>query len=301
MAGETVGFIGAGTIGGPMARRLLETGHELVVHDLRPEALRPLGEAGAATASCPREVAERCRIVLTSLPGPAEVEAVALGERGILAAAQRGDVHVDLSTSSWAMVRRLAEVEARAGVSLVDAPVSGGAAGAAQGTLTVMASGSRAAYERVEPLLRSLGKNVFHLGDSGAGTLVKLANNAVFLCAGLVAQEVFVLAAKAGLDPARLLEVLRTGSAGMYLGLAELFLKRGFDAPIFQLSLAEKDVALALDSARELAVPMPVTAAAHQTYVQALAQGLGPKVFFATLRAIEAAAGAEVPRLEAGS
>ncbi len=300
MASQAVGFIGAGTIGGPMARRLLETGHDLVVHDLRPEALLPLTAAGAREAGSPREVSERCRVVLTSLPGPAEVEAVVQGEHGILASARPGDVHVDLSTSSWAMVRRLAGLEARAGVSLVDAPVSGGAAGAAQGTLTVMASGSRAAYERVEPLLRALGKHVFHLGDSGAGTLVKLANNAVFLCAGLVAQEVFVLGAKAGLEPTRLLEVLRTGSAGMYLGLAELFLKRGFDMPLFQLALAEKDVALALESARELAVPMPVVAAAHQTYLQAMAQGLGSKVFFATLRAIETAASVEVPELEAG-
>ena len=297
-ASEEIGFIGAGTIGGPMARRLLERGHALVVHDVRPEALRPLALAGAHTAASPREVAERCRVVLTSLPGPAEVESVVRGEAGILAGAERGDVHVDLSTSSWAMVRRLAALEARAGVELLDAPVSGGAAGAAQGTLTVMASGSRAAFDRVEGLLRSLGKHVFHLGESGTGTLAKLANNAVFLCAGLVAQEVFVLAAKAGLDPARLLEVLRTGSAGMYLGLAEACLGRGFDAPIFQLALAEKDVALALESARELAVPMPVTAAAHQTYLQALAQGLGSKVFFATLRAIESAAGAEVPKLE---
>jgi len=242
-------------------------------------------------------VAERCRIVLTSLPGPAEVEAVAVGEGGILAGALAGDVHVDLSTSSWAMVRRLAALEAKAGVRLLDAPVSGGAAGAAQGTLTVMASGPREAFERAEPVLRSLGKHVFHLGETGAGTLTKLANNAIFLCAGLVAQEVFVLAAKAGLEPARLLEVLKTGSAGMYLGLAELFLRRDFELPIFALALAEKDVALALDSARELETPMPVVAAAHQTYVQAKAQGHGGKVFFATLRALEAAAGAEVPKL----
>ena len=106
-----------------------------------------------------------------------------------------------------------------------------------------------------------------------------------------------MLATKAGLDPARLLEVLRTGTAGMYLGLAEGWLRRGFDAPIFKLALAEKDVALALDSARELAVPMPVTAAAHQTYLQALGQGLGEQVFFATLRAVEAGAGHEGPKV----
>jgi 3-hydroxyisobutyrate dehydrogenase-like beta-hydroxyacid dehydrogenase len=268
------------------------------VFDLRPEATRELEQAGARRAACPREVAQACRLVFTSLPGPREIEAVVRGEAGLLAGARAGDVHVDLSTSSWQAVRSLRDVEAAAGVELVDAPVSGGAIG--QGTLTVMASGDRAAFERAEPYLRAFARHVFHLGDSGAGTLVKLINNAVFLCAGMLVQEGFVLGAKAGLDPARLLEVLKQSSGGMYAGLAELFFARGFDNAFFQLGLAEKDVALALDSARELRVPLPVTAAAHGVYAESVARGLGPKVFFATLQTLEAAAGVEVPKLPLG-
>jgi 3-hydroxyisobutyrate dehydrogenase-like beta-hydroxyacid dehydrogenase len=195
------------------------------------------------------------------------------------------------------MVQRVAALESEAGVHYLDAPVSGGAMGAAQGTLTVMASGDAGAFARVEPLFAAFAKHVFHLGAPGAGTLVKLINNAIFLCAGLLAQEGFVLGARAGLEPRRLLEILKLSSAGIYSGLVETTLARDFERAFFSLSLAEKDVALALESARSLAVPMPVTSAAHQTYLRALAQGLGGQVFFATLQAIERAAGVEVPAL----
>jgi 3-hydroxyisobutyrate dehydrogenase-like beta-hydroxyacid dehydrogenase len=200
------------------------------------------------------------------------------GKDGLLAGAQAGDIHVDLSTSAFEAVRALAAREAAAGVQLVDAPVSGGVMGAAQGTLTVMASGERAAFERVEKLLGAFGKNIFYLGESGNGTLTKLVNNAIFLCGGLLVQETFAMAAKAGLDP-------------------NLLLGRGFDNAFFQLALAEKDVGLAVASAQGLGVRMPVIEAAHATYARALAMGLGPKLFAATLLAVEEAAGVEVPPL----
>ena len=293
----TIGFIGTGTMGAPMARRLIDAGHALVVCDLRAEATRPLAEAGAEVAPSPREVAARCRVVMSSLPGPAQIESAVRGADGLLAGARPGDVHVDLSTSSWEMVQRIAALERESAVHFVDAPVSGGAVGAVQGTLSVMASGDPEALARVEPLLLAFAKQVFALGASGTGTLVKLINNAIFLCAGLLAQEGFVLGARAGLDPKRLLEVLKASSGGMYAGLAETTLARHFERSFFSLALAEKDVALALDSARALAVPMPVTSAAHQTYLGALAQGLGAQVFFATLQVLERAAGVEVPAL----
>lgn len=296
MATTTIGFLGLGNMGGPMARRLLAAGHALVVHDPHGPAQRALAEAGAEAGASPREVASRCRVVFSSLPGPAQIEAAVRGADGLLAGARSGDVHVDLSTSSWEMVRRIAALEAGSGVHYVDAPVSGGAMGAAQGTLTVMASGDADAFARVQPLFAAFAKHVFHLGESGAGTLVKLINNAIFLCAGLLAQEGFVLGAKAGLEPRRLLEVLKLSSGGMYAGLVETTLARDFERAFFSLALAEKDVALALDSARALAVPMPVTSAAHQSYVGALAQGLGAQVFFATLQALERGAGVEVPK-----
>jgi 3-hydroxyisobutyrate dehydrogenase-like beta-hydroxyacid dehydrogenase len=236
-------------------------------------------------------------VVFTSLPGPAQVEEVATGRDGLLEGARTGDVHVDLSTSAFDAVRELAAREAAAGVQLVDAPVSGGVMGARQGTLTVMASGERAAFERVELLLGAFGKNIFYLGGSGNGTLTKLVNNAIFLCGGLLVQETFAMAAKAGLDPNRLLEVVQKSSGAAYAGMAKLLLGRGFDNAFFQLALAEKDVALALASAKGLGVPMPVIEAAHATYARAIAMGLGPKLFAATLLAVEDAAGVEVPPL----
>ena len=292
-----VGFIGTGTIGAPMAKRLLDAGHALVVCDRVEAATAPLVAAGAKRAETPREVAAACRAVFTSLPGPPEVEEVVTGAGGLLEGARPGDVHVDLSTSAFDAVRRLHAREAKAGVHLIDAPVSGGAMGAVQGTLTVMASGEHAAFERVEPLLRAFGKNVFHLGEPGNGTLTKLVNNAIFLCGGLLLQETFTMAAKAGLDPGRLLEVVLVSSGAAYAGMAKLLLGRRFDNAFFQLALAEKDVSLALASARGLGVPMPVTAAAHETYARAVAMGLGKKLFAATLLAVEDAAGAEVPPL----
>jgi 3-hydroxyisobutyrate dehydrogenase-like beta-hydroxyacid dehydrogenase len=293
-----IGFVGTGNMGGPIARRLLAAGHAVIACDARTEALRGVLAAGASPAGSPREVASRCGVVFTSLPGPREIEAVVTGEQGILAGASRGAIHVDLSTTSLASVKRLHALEAAAGVSLVDAPVSGGAVAAEQGTLSVMASGDRDAFLRVEPLLGAFAKSVFHLGGSGAGTLAKLVNNAIFLCAGLLAQEGFTVWTRAGFAPARLLEVLKASSGGMYAGLAELTLRRDFDNAFFTLALAEKDVALALDAARSLDVPARVTEAAHGVYARALAQGLGSQVFFATLRAIEAEAGIEIPRLE---
>ena len=295
-----VGFIGTGNIGAPMARRLIGAGHALVAFDRSPGALAAVVGAGAAASGSPREVASRCEVVFTSLPGPVEVASVVEGRDGLLAGASPGAVHVDLSTSSFAAVRALAEVEAAAGVTLVDAPVSGGSAGAERGTLTVMASGERAAFDRVRPLFAAFARSVFHLGESGSGTLVKLINNAIFLCAGLVAQEGFVLGAKAGLDPARLLEVLKTSSGGMYAGMVETTLKRDFANAFFSLALAEKDVSLAVESAHDLGVPARVIEAAHTIYSRAAAAGLGDQVFFSTLQALEDEAGVRVPPLTTG-
>jgi len=293
-----IGFVGTGTMGSPIARRLLAAGHAVTACDANPQALRVVLDAGAKQAATPREVASRCEVVFTSLPGPHEVEAVVGGPDGLLAGAARGAVHVDLSTSSYASVRRLHAEEAQAGVTLLDAPVSGGSFGAEQGTLTVMASGDREAFLRVEPLFEAFAKTVFHLGEPGSGTLAKLVNNAIFLCAGLVLQEGFVLGCKAGLDPAQLLEVVKASSGAMYAGMADVTLKRDFDDAFFSLDLAEKDVSLALASARELGVPARLIEAAHTVYARAADRGLGSRVFFATLRSLEAEAGVELPPLE---
>jgi 3-hydroxyisobutyrate dehydrogenase-like beta-hydroxyacid dehydrogenase len=296
-----VGFVGTGNIGAPMAHRMLSAGHELHVFDVRPEAARTLLEAGASPAASPRELAERCELVLSSLPGPVQLESVVCGDAGLVAGARKGLVHVELSTISLACARRVHALEEAVGIAFLDCPVSGGAVLARRGALTLMASGDRTAFERAQPVLAALGERIFHLGEEvGTGTLAKLINNAIFLCAGQLAQEGFVLGARAGLDPSRLFEILRVSSSSMYLGMVPAALARAFDVEGFTMTLAEKDVALALDTARELAVPMPATAAAHQTYVRGLAAGAGEKLFTATLEAIESAAGVRLPACELG-
>lgn len=295
---ETIGFIGTGNIGSPMARHLVEAGHTVIVHDRRREASEDLLELGAVWADGPAAVAEQCRIVFTSLPGPPEVEAVAAGPGGIAEAARPGDVHVDLSSNSITMVRRLAERASAAGTVYLDCPVTGGVRGAEAGTLTVLASGDRAAFERVQPLLEAIGSNVRYLGEAGTGCLCKLINNLIVLCAGQLMQEGVVLGAKAGLDPAELYDLLRLGTARPYVGLMPYVVGRRFGDPTFTLALAEKDVSLALEAGRSLAVPMPVTSAAHQTYLRAVAQGLGDQSFLATLEALEAGAQTHVPQTE---
>jgi 3-hydroxyisobutyrate dehydrogenase len=290
---QIVGVVGTGTMGSAMVRRLLQAGHRVAVHDARESAAAALRDAGAEWVPSAAELASRCRVVITSLPGPAEVEAVA---DELARGAQPGDVHVGHSTVSIESARRTARIADAAGQRFVDAPVSGGSMGVDAGTLAVLASGDPDALAAARPFLDAYAGRVFELGaDPGMGTLAKLVNNAIFLCSGLVHQEAVVLATKAGMDASVLDDVLGASSASMYLGMANLTLSRAFDDAFFTLGLAEKDVALALESARSLAVPMPVTAAAHQHYVRALAAGLGDKAFCATLAAVEAAAGVGVP------
>ena len=295
---QLIGFIGTGNIGNPMARNLIKAGHQLVIYDLRPEVMETLLELGAESAQSCAEVASRCSVVFSSLPGPPEIEAAITSADGILAGASPGDIHVDLSSNSITTVRRLAQLESDAGVSYIDAPVTGGVPGAEAGTLTVLGSGDPEAFERVRPLLDNIGSNVFHLGEAGAGCLFKLLNNVIILCGNQIVQEALVLGTKAGLDPEDLVEKLRLGTARPYMGLSPYLLGKRFDNPSFTLRLAEKDVSLAIEAARANQVPMPVANAAHQTYLRALSAGLGEQSFLATLQAIEAAAGHEIPTIQ---
>ena len=295
---EQIGFIGVGNIGNPMARQMIAAGHSLVVFDLRSETMENLLELGADAGASAADVASRCSVVFTSLPGPVEVDAAVAGAEGILSGASAGDIHVDLSSNSITAVQRLAALEAEHGVTYIDAPVTGGVTGAEAGTLTVLGSGEEQAFERVRPLLDAIGANVFHLGEAGTGCLFKLINNVIILCGNQIVQEALVLGVKAGLDPENLSEKLRLGTARPYMGLAPYLLGRRFENPSFTLKLAEKDVSLALEAARANHVPMPVANAAHQTYLRALAAGLGELSFLATLEALEAGANTKIPEVQ---
>ncbi len=292
---QRIGFIGAGNIGNPMARQLIRGGHQLVVFDLRPEAVENLLELGAEPADSAAEVASRCAIVFTSLPGPPQIEAATAGPDGILAGCSPGDIHVDLSTNSRVGVQRIVELEAQAGVTHIDAPVTGGVVRAGDGTLTVLGSGDADAFEQVRPLLDHIGEHVLHLGEAGMGCLYKLINNVILLSAHLIVQEALVVGAKAGLDREDLVDKLRSGTARPFMGLADLFLAKQWENPTSTTYIAEKDVALALELARELQVPMPVANAAHQTLLATLAAGFGELHHHSTLDMMEAAAGVDVP------
>lgn len=291
-----VGFIGLGNIGGPCAGHLVEAGHRVTVFDVEVAAMDRLTAAGAQSARSAAEVASASEAVLLSLPSPEASEAVVAGEAGVLAADRSGLVVVDLSTNSVGMVRRLFDLCRREGVDYLDCPVSGGAWAAERGDLALMPSGDEPAFERVRDALVCFGKDdTTWLGPSATGTLMKLINNQVFLVATQVFAEGYLLASKAGLDIGRFLEVLRGSSAGMYMPLADMIVKRQWESSNYDVSLAEKDLRLALESADEIGTPLPLTQAAHGVLDRSVQAGLGTKFFIGALEALEAEAGFTAP------
>ena len=292
---QQIGFIGTGNIGNPMARQLIRAGQQLVVYDLRPEAMENLLELGAESASSPAEVASRCSVVFTSLPGPTQIEAATAGPDGILAGASPGDIHIDLSTNSAKGVERILQLETNAGVIHIDAPVTGGVVRAGQGALTILGSGDAETFERIRPLLEHIGEHVFHLGEAGMGCLYKLINNMIVLSGHLIVQEALVMGTKAGLDTVDLVEKLRQGTARPYMRLADVFLAKQWENPTSTTVIAEKDVAQALELARDQRVPTPVANAAHQHYLATLAAGFDELSHFSAQDVMEAAAGISIP------
>jgi 3-hydroxyisobutyrate dehydrogenase len=276
-----IGFIGLGNMGGPMALNLMKAGHTLVVHDVRSEAAAPHLERGAKWAASPRAAAEGAELILTSLPGPPEVEAVALGAQGILPGAGRGAVYADLSTGSPTVIRRLHTEFVAQGVHMLDAPVSGGVWGAQRGTLQVMVGGDQTVFERVKPVLGAIGDKVGYMGPIGSGTIAKLVHNMIGICTRQVVAEAFTLGVKAGVKPEALLTAVKGGAFGQGLLLSqvlpEVVFKGDFDTVRFALRLARKDLGLATALAREYDVPMAMAAVAEQVMVEAIARGWGDK------------------------
>lgn len=295
---KAIGFIGTGTIGSPMAERLLDGGHALRVYDLNREATRAHEAKGAQRAASVQDIAETCAITFLSLPGPKQIEEVVLGEHGLLAHAMPASTIIDLSTNAIALNRELAETAKAKGIQYLDAPVSGGRVGAIAGKLAIMVGGEQAAFAAIRHLLECFGENIFYLGPAGAGTLTKLINNQIFLSASVLIQEGFVMGLKAGMDPSAVLEVLKVSSAGSLLARASLVLSRKFEQDVFALSIAAKDIEVALASAEAVGAEMPMTAAASGVYQRALAAGLGTQDFFATVKVLEAAAGVTLPALQ---
>ncbi len=292
-----VGFIGLGTMGGSMAFNALQGGNEMVVHDINPASATRHLEAGATWADTPKEVAEQSEIVFTSLPGPTEVEAVALGESGIMEGMSAGKVYFDLSTSSPGLIRRIHQDFSAKDVQVLDAPVSGGPSGARSMNLAIWVGGDREVYERCKPVLDAIGDKAYYVGPIGCGAIAKLVHN----CTGYIIQcalaEVFTMGVKAGVEPLALWQAVRRGAQGRrgaLEGLAQHLLPGNFDPPDFALRVARTDVDLAASVGREFDVPMKMANLALQELTEALNRGWGDRDSRVAMLLQEERAGVEV-------
>jgi 3-hydroxyisobutyrate dehydrogenase len=271
-----IGFIGLGTMGQHMAMNLLRGGHTVTVHDIRREAAKPHLAAGAVWADSPSAAAGSAEVVFTSLPGPVEVEAVALGDGGLLAGMRPGTAYFDLSTNSPTLVRQLHARFAERGIAVLDAPVSGGPRGARTRKLALWVGGDEAEFKRHKDALDAIGDQARYVGPIGAGSVAKLVHN----CAGYAIQtalaEVFTLGVKAGVEPLALWQAVRQGALGRrrtFEGLVDQFLPGAFEPPAFALRLAHKDVTLATALGREHGVPMRMANLALAELTEALNRG----------------------------
>jgi 3-hydroxyisobutyrate dehydrogenase-like beta-hydroxyacid dehydrogenase len=290
-----VGFIGIGQMGKHMSTRILDAGYNLVVYDLRREAAIHLLEKGAKWADTPKQVAQSCEVVITSLPTPQDVENVVYGADGLKDGWKQGDIFIDMSTNSVSTVRKIAETAKSMGVTVLDAPVSGGTTGAEAGTLAIMVGGDAGALERVKKVLDTMGQRVFGVGDVGCGTIAKLVNNLIGLGASAITAEGFVLGVKAGIDPDVLQSIIAvsTGNNWTLQQYPRTVLQGDFE-PGFRLSLACKDIALATQMAREYGVPLQVGSAVEQRLIEAKAAGLGDKAVDGAILRLEELTGVQV-------
>ncbi len=273
---ERIGFIGLGVMGKPMARNLLKAGYPLTVHNRSRAAVQELAAEGATAVNSPAQVAAASDIVITMLPDSPDVELVVAGQGGIFEGARPGLLIVDMSTSSPALARRLAREAQSRGMEMLDAPVSGGDVGAASATLSVMVGGTEAAFQRALPVFQAMGKNIVRIGESGAGQVTKAANQIIVGLTIEAIGEALVLAAKAGVDPAKVRQALLGGFAtSRVLDVhGQRLLDRNFK-PGARVRTHYKDLDIALALGKEFQVPLPVTAYVHEMFAALLASGDG--------------------------
>jgi 3-hydroxyisobutyrate dehydrogenase len=273
-----VGFIGLGAMGSGIAQNLLKAGYELEVFDVRKDSIAPFVEAGAKAATSISELANTSDVVFTSVPGPKEMQEIALGEGGLLQSMREGTTWFDLTTNSPTVVREVAKRFEERNISLLDAPVSGKPSGARSGKLAIYVGGPSEAFEAHKTLLDSIGDKVLHVGPSGSGNTAKLVHNLTSLVTRVAIAESISLGVKAGMDPLELWHAVRQGVIGRsrtFDIIADQYLQNRYDPPSFALRLAHKDFTLALDLARELGVPMKQAEAAYADYAAALDRGWG--------------------------
>jgi len=273
-----VGFIGLGTMGAGMANNLQKGGFKITVTDLRREAAEKHIANGAVWVDSPKAVAEASDVLFTSLPVPADVEKVALGENGIIHGLAKGGVYLDLSTNSVKVVRAINEKFAEKGAFMLDAPVSGGPKGANSGRLAIWCGGDEAAFNKAKPVMDAFADQVAYIGSIGAGTIAKMVHNATSAVTNLLFAELFSMGVKSGVDPLSIWEAVRQGAGGRrrtFDGLADHFLPGDYDPPDFAFRLIHKDVSLAAELGRDVGAPMRFVALALQDMQEALNRGWG--------------------------
>jgi 2-hydroxy-3-oxopropionate reductase len=267
---DTIGFIGLGIMGRPMALNLLRAGHSLAVHARRAQSMAPLAEAGAEACPSPAEVARRASVVFTMVADTPDVEQVILGPRGVIEGVGPDSLVVDMSTIAPSATRAIAARLREAGADMLDAPVSGGDIGARDGTLSIMVGGEAAAFERARPLLEIMGANIVHIGGNGAGQVCKACNQTVVAQTIAGIGEALLLAEASGVDGARVREALLGGFAGSrILEVHGRRMLEGDYTPGFKAALHQKDMRIVLEAADELGLALPGAAQVAQ-YLNAL-------------------------------
>jgi 3-hydroxyisobutyrate dehydrogenase-like beta-hydroxyacid dehydrogenase len=273
-----VGFIGLGTMGGPMAANLQKAGYKLVVHDLHRQAASHHLAAGAQWAESPGTLARNADVIFSSLPEPSDVETVALGPDGLISGMKPGTAYFDLSTNAPSLVKKLHAAFAEKGLHMLDAPVSGGPAGAKSGKLAIWVGGNESVFQEYKHVLDAIGDKAAYIGPIGSATVAKLVHNMSGYALVCALAETFTLGVKAGLEPLALWQAVRQGAVGRRLtfdAVIDQFLPGKYDPPAFALKLAHKDVALANALGRELGVPMRICNLTLAEMTEALARGWG--------------------------
>lgn len=270
-----VGYIGLGLMGESIARNLLKAGYPLRVHNRSQAVVERLVGEGAEPAHSPREIAQESDVVFTNLPDSPDVEAVALGEDGIIAGCREGMIFIDNSTIKPETARTIARALGEVGVAALDAPVSGGDVGAKAGTLAIMVGGPKTAFDQALPIFEAMGKTITYVGESGAGQVAKACNQ-IMVAAQMVAMgELLILARKSGVDPRKVIDAIRGGAAQCWtLDVKPERLFDGVRDPGFKAHMMHKDLGIVLDSGRSFGVSMPGTAVNMQLFEAMLQMGM---------------------------
>jgi 2-hydroxy-3-oxopropionate reductase len=276
MSKPIIGFIGLGIMGAAMTRNLLRAGYELVVHDLNWVAVEAAVAAGAAAAASPREIAQRSQVIITMLPDSPDVERVAFGPEGLVEGLGAGSIYVDMSTIAPTVAVKVAQTLSEKGVRCLDAPVSGGEVGAVNATLSIMVGGDEATLAEVRPICEALGKTITLCGQNGAGQIVKACNQIQVALNFVGMAEALVLGAKAGVDPAIIIQVLSGGYAQTrVMDVRGPRVIRGDFQPGFKSRFHYKDLNIIMRTANDYGVPLPVTGLVHELFAAMVAAGRG--------------------------